>query len=183
MHQFGERQHELMSRTILGIHHITAIADDPDRNIDFYTRTLGLRLVKITVNFDDPASYHFYYGDAKGDPGTILTFFAWPGARRGRHGNSQVTQTAFTIPKGAGPFWRERLKADSIAFGGATERFGESVISFTDPDGLGLELIESDRADPSRAWSSSGIPSDAAIAGNSTVRRSLRPATNGRLAY
>ena len=154
-----------MSRTILGIHHITAIANDPDRNIDFYTRTLGLRLVKITVNFDDPASYHFYYGDAKGDPGTILTFFAWPGARRGRHGNGQVTQTAFAIPKGAGPFWRERLKAGRIEFGPTTERFGEPVISLTDPDGLGLELIESDRADPSRVSTAGDIPSDAAISG------------------
>src|SRR5215469_9154302 len=154
-----------MSRTILGIHHITAIADDPDRNIDFYTRVLGLRLVKITVNFDDPASYHFYYGDAKGDPGSILTFFLWPGARRGRHGNSQVTQTAFAIPKGAGQFWRERLKANAVQFSAVTERFGEPVISFTDPDGLGLELIESSRVELSRAWDSGGIPSDAAVSG------------------
>jgi len=154
-----------MSRTILGIHHITAIADDPDRNVDFYTRVLGLRLVKITVNFDDPASYHFYYGDAKGDPGTILTFFAWPGARRGRHGNSQVTQTAFAIPRGAGPFWRERLKVNAVEFSAATERFDEPVISFTDPDGLALELIETDRSDPSRASTGGDIPSDAAISG------------------
>jgi catechol 2,3-dioxygenase-like lactoylglutathione lyase family enzyme len=154
-----------MGRTILGIHHITAIADDPDRNVDFYTSVLGLRLVKITVNFDDPASYHFYYGDAKGHPGSILTFFAWPGARRGRHGNRQVTQTAFAIPKGAGQFWRERLKANAVEFGAATERFGEPVISFTDPDGLALELIESDRSDPSRACTGGGIRSDAAISG------------------
>jgi len=154
-----------MNRTILGIHHITAIAGEPDRNIDFYTRLLGLRLVKITVNFDDPASYHLYYGDGNGSPGTILTFFTWPGARGGRHGNSQVTQTAFAIPKGSGPFWRERLQAGGAQFAGTTERFGEMLVSFADPDGLRLELIESDRADPTCQWSGGGLPADAAICG------------------
>lgn len=92
-------------REILGIHHITAIAQDPQQNVDFYTGVLGLRLVKvITVNFDDPGSYHFYYGDGVGHPGTILTFFAWPGARRGRRGSSQVTSTSLAIPRGSIPF-------------------------------------------------------------------------------
>ena len=101
-----------MTKTILGIHHITAIADDPQTNIDFYTGVLGLRLVKVTVNFDDPGSYHFYYGDGLGTPGTILTFFAWPGAWQGRHGNGQVTVTAFAVPQGSLAFWRERLAAN-----------------------------------------------------------------------
>ena len=95
-----------MSQSILGIHHVTAIAGEPDQNVAFYSGVLGLRLVKITVNFDDPASYHLYYGDGHGHPGTILTFFAWPGARRGRIGNSQVTATSFAIPPGAGAYWR-----------------------------------------------------------------------------
>lgn len=154
-----------MARSILGIHHITAIAGNPDQNIDFYTRLLGLRLVKITVNFDDPASYHFYYGDASGHPGTILTFFIWPGAYRGRVGPSQVSATSFAIPSGAGQYWRERLQTDGIAFQTPDDRFGESVIAFRDPDGLHLELIESATADPGKAWNGSEISPDAAIRG------------------
>src|SRR3982750_1626482 len=94
---------------VLGIHHITAIARNPQRNIDFYSGLLGLRLVKLTVNFDDPSTYHLYYGDGVGHPGTIITFFPWPKAPRGRHGTGQVTETAFAIPKGALEYWVERL--------------------------------------------------------------------------
>jgi glyoxalase family protein len=154
-----------MAKNILGIHHITAIAGDADRNIDFYTRLLGLRLVKITVNFDDPASYHFYYGDMSGHPGTILTFFSWPGARRGRVGNGQVTATSFAIPSGAGQYWRKRFQAHRMEFEIAQERFGEKAIAFTDPDGLRLELIETAIPDGSRAWTGSDVPPDAAIQG------------------
>lgn len=96
--------------TIAGIHHVTAIASDPQKNIDFYTGVLGLRLVKLTVNFDDPGSYHLYYGDELGRPGSILTFFAWPGAHRGRVGPPQVTTTAFSIPIAAIDFWRHASK-------------------------------------------------------------------------
>lgn len=151
--------------TILGIHHITAIASDPQANIDFYTGVLGLRLVKVTVNFDDPGSYHFYYGDGQGSPGTILTFFAWPGAWQGRHGNGQVTVTSFAIPQGSLTFWRERLAANQVAVGGSHERFGEQLLSFMDGDGLQLELIETAVEDPARAWTGSGIPVEFAIRG------------------
>jgi glyoxalase family protein len=120
-----------MAKSILGVHHVTAIAGDPDPNLDFDTRLLGLRLVKITVNFDDPASYHLYYQDSSGHPGTILTFFLWPGMRRGG-GSSQVTATSFAIPSGAGQYWRERLRAHSTEFEIQQERFGESFIAFTD---------------------------------------------------
>jgi glyoxalase family protein len=154
-----------MARDILGIHHITAIAGDAGQNIDFYTRLLGLRLVKITVNFDDPASYHFYYGDMSGHPGTILTFFCWPGARRGRSGNGQVTATSFAIPPGASMYWRERFQARRIEFQIQQERFGENVTAFTDPDGLRLELIETAIPDGSRVWAGSDISPDAAIQG------------------
>lgn len=154
-----------MAKSILGIHHITAIAGDADRNIDFYTRLLGLRLVKITVNFDDPASYHFYYGDSRGHPGTIVTFFVWPGARRGRVGNSQVTATSFGIPFGSAEYWRERLQLHGIEFEIPQARLGESVIAFTDPDGLRLELIETALADRSHVWGGSDVPRDAAIHG------------------
>ena len=154
-----------MNGRILGIHHITAIADDPQRNIDFYTGLLGLRLVKVTVNFDDPGNYHLYYGDGQGHPGTILTFFAWPGARRGRHGNSQVTATSFAIPQGSGQFWHDRLKAAVIEPEPATTRFGESVISFADPDDLRIELVESAGADATHTWDESGVPPEARIRG------------------
>lgn len=152
-------------RTILGIHHITAIADDPQRNVDFYTGVLGLRLVKITVNFDDPGSYHFYYGDGHGHPGTIMTFFAWPGARRGRVGNSQVTATSFAIPAGSAQFWMDRFAAGAVDFENTEERFGQTVIPFADPDGLRLELIETPGIDPSHRWMEGGVPAEVAIAG------------------
>lgn len=154
-----------MSREILGIHHITAIADDPQRNVDFYTGVLGLRLVKVTVNFDDPGSYHLYYGDGQGHPGTIMTFFAWPGARRGRHGNSQVTATSFAIPVGSAQFWMDRFAAKAIDFDTIEERFGQPVIPFADPDGLRLELVETTGIDVSHRWMEGGVPPDTAIAG------------------
>jgi glyoxalase family protein len=121
-----------MAKSILGVHHVTAIAGDPDPNLDFDTRLLGLRLVKITVNFDDPASYHLYYEDSSGHLGTILTFFLWPGMRRGGVGSSQVTATSFAIPSGAGQYWRERLRAHSTEFEIQQERLGESFIAFRD---------------------------------------------------
>lgn len=124
-----------------GVHHITAIATDPQSNIDFYTQVLGLRLVKQTVNFDDPSAYHFYFGDRLGTPGTILTFFPWPGARRGSRGTSQVTATSFAIPVGAVDYWRSRLKAEVLTVEQGPNRFGDEVLRFTDPDGLLLELI------------------------------------------
>src|SRR5437667_3053059 len=116
-----------MGKEILGIHHVTAIAGDPQANIDFYTGLLGLRLVKLTVNFDDPTTYHLYYGDGIGHPGTILTFFPWPGARKGRHGTGQLTHTAFAVPPGAMQYWAKRLAEHGVAFQGPLDRFGEQV--------------------------------------------------------
>ncbi|HZN69429.1 MAG TPA: VOC family protein, partial [Tepidisphaeraceae bacterium] len=103
-----------MSRQILGIHHVTAFCADPQRNIDFYTGVLGLRLVKVTVNFDDPTTYHFYYGDGAGSPGSVLTFFAWPLGRKGRVGTPQVTATAFAVPVGSLDYWRKRLAGAGV---------------------------------------------------------------------
>ena len=125
-----------------GIHHITAIASDPQRNVDFYTQTLGLRLVKRTVNFDDPSSYHFYFGDGIGQPGTVITFFPWPGARRGTHGSSQVVATSFAIPTGSLNYWSDHLKENNISVENIL-RFDEQGLRFTDPDGLLIELIAS----------------------------------------
>jgi glyoxalase family protein len=124
-----------------GIHHITAIAGDPQRNLDFYTEALGLRLVKRTVNFDDPGSYHFYFGDNIGTPGTIMTFFPWPGARRGARGSGQVTTVSFAVPRNSMAFWKERLRATHVISEEIEGRFGSNALRFLDPDGLQLEII------------------------------------------
>src|SRR5438309_10829031 len=126
-----------------GIHHITAIAGDPQRNLDFYTEALGLRLVKRTVNFDDPGSYHFYFGDNIGSPGTIMTFFPWPGARRGARGSGQVTTVSFAVPRNSMAFWKERLRANQVIAEQIEGRFGSNALRFLDPDGLQLELVAS----------------------------------------
>jgi glyoxalase family protein len=130
-----------MNMQVHGIHHVTAIAGDPQANVDFYAGVLGLHLVKVTVNYDDPHTYHLYYGDDRGQPGTILTFFPWPGAPRGRTGTGQVTVTAFAIPDGSLGFWVDRLKNHEVGFAGPSQRFDEEVIALQDPDGLHLELV------------------------------------------
>src|SRR5215470_3631330 len=122
-----------------GIHHLTAIAGKPARNLEFCSRVLGLRFVKKTVNFDDPGTYHFYYGDETGRPGSILTFFPWIGARRGRHGTGQITLTSFTIPFGSIEFWTERARRYSVDARDAGERFGQAVLRLSDTDGLAVE--------------------------------------------
>src|SRR5579859_3337388 len=126
-----------MKNTIAGIHHITAIAGDAQRNYDFYTRTLGLRMVKRTVNFDDPGTYHFYFGNETGSPGTILTFFPIPGAPPGRPGNGQATEVAFNVPPSSFDFWGDRLHTANVQAERAPDRFGQPVLAFNDPDGLG----------------------------------------------
>src|SRR6185503_11810725 len=128
-----------------GIHHVTAIASDPQKNLDFYAGVLGMRLVKRTVNFDDPTTYHFYFADAAGTPGSIMTFFPWPGARRGRQGAGQVAVTSFSVLPGAIGFWLERLLRHNVRYEGPTKRGSgvdtEQVIAFSDHDGLLLELV------------------------------------------
>ncbi len=130
-----------MNPHLTGIHHVTAVASDPQGNVDFYVGVLGLRLIKRTVNFDDPGTYHLYYGDGAGSPGTIMTFFPWPGAPRGRVGTGQVGVTSFSIPKGAVSYWQDRLARHDVDVEKPTSRFGEEVLAFSDPDGLPLELI------------------------------------------
>src|ERR1700712_655813 len=139
-----------MATRIAGLHHVTAIASDPQRNLDFYTGVLGLRFVKRTVNFDDPGTYHFYFGDDTGTPGTILTFFPWPGASRGRSGAGEVAATAFSVPEGSISFWRSRLESKRVGFTEHT-RFGATVLAFDDPDAMHLELIEEEEAHPGAA--------------------------------
>jgi glyoxalase family protein len=156
---------------ILGLHHVTAIASDPQRNLDFYAGLLGLRLVKRTVNFDDPETYHFYFGDEVGTPGSILTFFPWPGARSGRQGPGQAAVTSFAILPTALGFWIERLVRHGIRYEGPTKRGSspaavEQVISFRDHDGLMLELVAHPGAEARPAWADApGISRDHAIHG------------------
>jgi glyoxalase family protein len=154
-----------MSREIAGIHHVTAIASDPQRNLDFYSDVLGLRLVKLTVNFDDPGTYHFYYGDEEGQPGTILTFFPWPGARRGGRGNGQVAVTSFSIPETALGYWDERLKRYGISVGEPSRRFDEEALVFLDPDGMQLELVARSATAGENSWEGSTVPAEYAVRG------------------
>ncbi len=148
-----------------GIHHVTAIAGNAQRNFDFYTRTLGLRFVKRTVNFDDPGTYHFYYGDETGQPGTILTFFPWEHAAPGRGGVGQTHQTAFRVPASSIGWWTHRLTDKGVAYEPLEKRFGEPVLAFTDPDGMSLALVGVTDAANEAAWTTSGIPAEHAIRG------------------
>jgi len=148
-----------------GIHHVTAIAGDPLKNFDFYTRDLGLRFVKKTVNFDDPSTYHFYYGDKIGSPGSILTFFPWAGAPAGRRGVGETHQTAFRVPLSSLGYWTQRFLEKGIAHEGLEKRFGEPVLPFTDPDGMALALIGVAGAENEPGWSNGDIRSEHAIRG------------------
>jgi catechol 2,3-dioxygenase-like lactoylglutathione lyase family enzyme len=141
------------------------MAGDPQRNLDFYTAVLGLRLVKLTVNFDDPGTYHFYFGNEHGTPGSILTFFPWPDARRGVVGSGHVTAITFAIPTGSLAYWRSRLAEHSVRVDERGERFSEMVLAFADPDGLPLELVASVQADPLAAWQGARVDREHAICG------------------
>jgi len=162
-----------MSLPVKGIHHITAIAGDPQRNLDFYAGILGMRFLKKTVNFDDPGTYHFYYGDGTGTPGSILTFFPWPGnPPRGTAGTGQAVGIAFSVAPSALWFWQDRLLAFGIAVTGPHDRAGNQAIAFEDPDGMKLELVAA--ADDRRSgWQSEAIPADYAIKGFYAVTLAL----------
>jgi len=149
----------------MSIHHITAIAGDPQRNLDFYAGTLGLRLVKLTVNFDDPGTYHLYFGDETGRPGSILTFFPWPEGRRGRQGTGQVGTVSLGIPPASLGWWIERLLRHGVRYGGPARRFDEQVLSFSDPDGLLLELVATPRVARVEPWRDGPVPPDHAVRG------------------
>ena len=160
--------------SILGIHHVTAMCGDAQKNVDFYAGILGLRLVKATVNYDDPDTWHLYYGDGLGRPGSLITFFPWPG-HPGVAGNGQVGVTAFSIPKGSMGAWIDRLTTKGIPFFGPEERFNDHVLSFGDPDDMPLELVESS-VDDLRTDSWQALPAEMAIRGfHSATLFSARP--------
>ena len=156
-------------QTIQGLHHITAIASNPQANIDFYHNILGQRLVKRTVNFDDPGTYHFYYADEVGTPGTVLTFFPWQYMKRGRKGNGEATAVSYNIPTSAIAYWQERLPAHGISVGERQTRFGQDVFAFSDPDGMVVELIANDEAATVQIWADGPIPAQHALRGFHSV--------------
>ena len=170
-----------------GIHHVTCIAGDPQRNVDFWVETLGLRLVKRSVNQDDPGTYHFFFADAEGTPGTSMTFFPWEGLGQGTVGSGQVSRTAFRVPEGSLDYWEDRFDEYGVDYGDRVERFGgesqrdsesasgeepraETVLPFSDPDGLPVELVEVDIPDddPTVPWTE-WVPADHAIRGFHSV--------------
>lgn len=152
-----------MSKKTMGIHHITAIVGHPQENVDFYAGVLGLRLVKKTVNFDDPGTYHLYFGNEGGKPGTIMTFFPWAGASQGKIGDGQVGVTSYVVPKGAMKFWEKRLESFNIPFT-VRERFSEEYLEFDDPHGLHLEIVEREEGEVN-AWTFGGVTPEVAIKG------------------
>ncbi|MBY0004113.1 ring-cleaving dioxygenase [Priestia aryabhattai] len=169
-----------MSKKTAGIHHITAIVGHPQENVDFYAGVLGLRLVKQTVNFDDPGTYHLYFGNEGGKPGTIITFFPWANARQGKIGDGQVGVTSYVVPKGAMGFWEQRLAKFGVP---ATkmERFGEQYLEFDDPHGLHLEIVEREEGEKN-TWQAGEINSDVAIKGfGGATLLSVRPDETAQL--
>lgn len=155
-----------MTQRPRGLHHVTAIAGNPQHNLDFYQGVLGMRLVKKTVNFDDPDTYHLYYGDGVGNPGTVMTFFPWafPGAPGGRPGHGQVSVTSFAVPRGSMEYWRARLEEHGVQTVGNVYRFGDPVLELRDPDGFRLELVESEASElGGEAWAGSPVPEEYAI--------------------
>lgn len=163
-----------MNNRILGLHHITAIAGNAQRNFDFYTRVLGLRLVKKTVNFDDPGTYHFYYGNEVGTPGTILTFFPWEGVTTGYSGTGMATEIGYSVPAGSLDFWKERFDQYKVKQGSTGERFGELYLPFQDPDGLKLALTVPKTTDSRKAWVTTDVTEQAATKGFHSITLTLK---------
>lgn len=163
-----------MENKILGLHHITAIAGDAKRNFDFYSKLLGLRFIKKTVNFDDPGTYHFYFGDEIGSAGTILTFFPW-GADiiQGRRGSGMATEIGYSVPKGSLDFWQKRFDQYNVIYNKPAEKFGEKYLTFLDPDGLKLELIESKTEDHRKGWETDEVKADVATKGFHNITLTL----------
>ena len=156
-------------KPIQGLHHITAVAKDPQANVDFYESVLGQRLVKRTVNFDDPGTYHLYYGDESGTPGTIMTFFPWPNMHKGRVGNGETSAVGYAIPKESISYWRERLATLGVEVEKEITRFGEHVLVFKDAEGIQIELIATDDPSTIQLWENGPVPGEHALRGFHSV--------------
>jgi len=148
-----------------GIHHITALAGDAQRNYDFYVKTLGMRLVKKSVNQDDPGIYHLFYGNTNGSPGSGLTFFPWPMARQGKPGLGEAVKVALAVPEGSINFWAEHFGKEGVEFDGPYNRFGQDAIGFKDPDRLQLELVFDEKAGQLPGWGQGTVPAQYGIRG------------------
>lgn len=166
-----------MENKVSGIHHITAIAGNAKRNYDFYTKVLGLRFIKKTVNFDDPGTYHFYFGDEVGTPGTILTFFPWERMSRGKQGTGMPTEIGYAVPDQSLAFWEARLRDAQVNITGSGNRFGEDYISFEDPDGLPLAFIVPATPDGRKGWSTVEVAAGVATKGFHSITLSLASVT------
>jgi glyoxalase family protein len=165
-----------MTATTEGLHHVTAIAGDPQKNIDFYITGLGLRLVKKTVNFDDPGTYHLYYGDSAGRPGSLITFFPWRGIRPGRVGAGQSTSTAFSVPAGSLGWWVDHFAALGAEARITSTSSSEERLLVSDPDGLQIELVATHLEDPRDPWDSASVPAEYAIRGQHSSVLTVRDA-------
>ena len=154
-----------MASSVLGIHHVTAIAGDPQQTVDFYTQVLGLRLVKVTVDIHDPETYHLFFGTGTGEPGTLLSFHCWPGAIQGRSGRGQVQSTGLGIPPGSLDYWRDRLTSKDVVVDSPASRDECQALSFRNHDGLCLELVVVEGVTPWEASWQGSIPVDRAIRG------------------
>ena len=170
----SESKFNIMENRVLGVHHITAIANNAKRNFEFYTKVLGLRMVKKTVNFDDPGTYHFYFGDEMGTPGTILTFFAWEGIGKGSTGYGIATDIGYCVPAGSLAFWSDRFKKYNVPHQEVTEQFGEQYLAFTDPDGLNLRMIVAASEDSRKPWVTDEVNDATATRGFHSVTLTLK---------
>ncbi|MGH7496647.1 MAG: ring-cleaving dioxygenase [bacterium] len=159
-----------MSLSVHGIHHITVIAGNAQENLDFYAGVMGMRLVKKTVNQDAPDTYHLFYADAAGHPGTDLTFFPWPGMGSGRLGVGLAVEIPFAIPPGSLKYWRARLSKLGVKLGENEARFGETTLPFQDPHGLELALVETHDARDFEPWAKSPVPAEHQLRGMHAVR-------------
>ncbi|HEV2830982.1 MAG TPA: ring-cleaving dioxygenase [Hanamia sp.] len=166
-----------MEDKILGLHHITAIAGNAKRNLDFYTKVLGQRLVKKTVNFDDPGTYHFYFGDETGTPGSILTFFPWEGIGKGHTGTGMATGIGYSVPKDSLEFWAQRFKQFNVKHEEIAEKFGEKYLHFQDPNGLKIDFIVSNNEDKRKSWQTDEVNAAVATRGFHSVTLTLKDVT------
>ena len=163
-----------MEEKISGLHHITAIAGNAKQNLDFYTKVLGQRFVKKTVNFDDPGTYHFYFGNETGTPGTVLTFFPWQNVRQGYNGTGMATNIGYSVPEGSLEFWAARFKEFNVKHEELFEKFGEQHLAFQDPDGLKIDFVVPLKEDSRKPWVTDEISSDVATKGFHSVTLTLK---------
>lgn len=167
-----------MKASVHGIHHVTCICGDAQENLDFYVGVMGMRMVKKSVNQDDPGTYHLFYADAAGNPGTDLTFFPWPRLQPVKLGIGLTVEVPFAVPPGVLGYWRDRLEANNVSLGETETRFGEKTLPFKDPHGLQLALVETDDERDFVPWEASPVPAECQVRGMHSVRlweRDLKP--------